>query len=215
MARFPRSLLSDLTSHFHVICRGNNRGKLFLAEEDYEQFHGLMQRACALWSAEIYHYVFMTTHTHFLCCVPTIQTLSKMFHWIQLLYCQYYQRKYPAIGHLWHSRFRSIPILAESHLLRCGRYIELNPVAAGLALQAATYRWSSYQRYACGRPDNLVTLSPWVLAMGEDVGERAFAYAAYVEEGATAGSDEDALLFEQKTTPRLPEQPRIPKWCTR
>ena len=89
---------------------------------------------------------------------------------------QYFNRRYRRSGTLWEGRFRSCPTEAESYLLACQRYIELNPVRAGMVTHPADYRWSSFRANALGEPDPLLTPHPLYTALAADEGERRQAY---------------------------------------
>lgn len=91
-------------------------------------------------------------------------------------YVQYVNRTYRRSGTLWEGRFRSCLTQDESYLLACQRYIELNPVRAGMVEHPAEYRWSSYQSNAQGEPDSLLKPHSLYLALGKDAASRAAAY---------------------------------------
>ena len=89
---------------------------------------------------------------------------------------QYVNRTYRRTGTLWEGRFRSCLTQEESYLLACQRYIELNPVRAGMVPHPAEYRWSSYRANAQGEANALLTPHPSYLALGTDASARQLAY---------------------------------------
>jgi putative transposase len=89
---------------------------------------------------------------------------------------QYVNRTSGRTGTLWDGRYKSSLVQAEAYLLLCQRYIELNPVRAGMLADPAGYRWSSYRANALGQPDALVTAHPLYLALGADDDARRAAY---------------------------------------
>jgi len=91
-------------------------------------------------------------------------------------YVQYVNRTYRRSGTLWEGRFRSCLTQEESYLLACQRYIELNPVRAGMVEHPAEYRWSSYRSNAQGEPGSLLKPHSLYQALGEDAASRAAAY---------------------------------------
>jgi putative transposase len=91
-------------------------------------------------------------------------------------YVQYVNRTYQRSGTLWEGRYRSCLIQEESYLLSCMRYIELNPVRAGMVVHPAEYRWSGYRANAQGEPQTLLSPHALYLALGADTGQRQTAY---------------------------------------
>ena len=133
---------------FHVINRGNARQTVFRDRADFEYYRNLLVRYKQKYGVHIYHYVLMANHIHFL-MEPTLEnTLSKWMQGITISYTKYFNKKYQSVGHVWQSRFRSIPIQSDLYFLRCARYIELNPVRAQLAAHPKDYPWSSYHHHA-------------------------------------------------------------------
>lgn len=196
MGRVPRSELLQLTPYFHIICRANPLSPLFQDHEDFSTFCSSLGMYRRRWHFDIYHYVLMTTHVHLECFVEKTTHLSKTLHALQSRYCRYIQRKYNRTGHIWHSRFRSIPILSRAHLIRCGRYIELNSVAAGICDHPSQYQWSSYHVYANNKQDALVTVNPLYEEMGVNSSERQTAYKSYIQEGTHLDRNEEKTLFD-------------------
>lgn len=201
MPRIPRSHLASLTQYFHVICRANNGGALFDDLEDYESLYASFLCYKERWPFDIYHHIFMTTHIHLLVYTTDFTCISRALQHIQTNYCRHFQKKYALVGHLWHSRFRSIPILSTNHLLRCGRYIEMNAVAAGMVQEPAAYRWSSYPFYVNGKVDEIVTVNPYYYELGISDTERRNTYKAFIDEVATTTLAQEMVLFEPKGKP--------------
>ena len=127
----------------------------------------------------------MTNHVHLLITPTEIAAVPQLMISLGRSYVQYINRKYKRTGTLWDSRYKSSLIETESYLLACQRYIELNPVRAGMADDPAGYRWSSYRYHAFGRFDPLLTPRAEYLALGECEAERQDAYRKAFE-GAIA-----------------------------
>lgn len=99
---------------------------------------------------------------------------------LNLCYFNYYKKKYDYSGHLWQGRFKSNIIETDSYLLQCGKYIELNPVRAGIVNLPEEYRFSSYNHYAKGIPDSVVTKNPVYIGLSESSEERRKQYIEFV-----------------------------------
>lgn len=129
---------------------------------------------------DIYNYVIMQTHIHLLTYVRNALRLPHFFKAFQLSYFHYFKKNYAYQGHLWHGRYRSIPILEETHFLQSGRYIELNPIKAKLVIHPRLYPWSSYHFYAYGKEDPLVTSNPQYQEWGHSPEERRKKYRRFI-----------------------------------
>jgi REP-associated tyrosine transposase len=101
-------------------------------------------------------------------------------------YAQYFNRRYERTGTLWEGRFRSCVAESARYVLACYRYVELNPVPAGMVGHPSVYAWSSYAINADGREDPLVSPHPEMLALGSESRSRHTAYRALVEDGLDA-----------------------------
>lgn len=106
---------------------------------------------------EVCKYSLMKTHIHLLVWVPDTDVLATTMTALQVSYFYHYQRHYDYRGHLWHHRYRCIPIETDEHLTQCSRYIEVNAVHAGIVQSPDDYRWSSYPHYAHAEEDFLIT----------------------------------------------------------
>lgn len=155
MARLPRFVLPGQPQH--VIVRGNNRSEIFCADADYQFYLEKLQLACDTHGCDIHAYVLMTNHVHLLITPHEEQSLSKALQMLGRYYVQYYNYCYQRTGTLWEGRYKATLIDTKTYLLTCMRYIELNPVRAGMASHPSEYPWSSYQHNALGQPNELVT----------------------------------------------------------
>ena len=154
MPRKARAL--PKSAMLHIIARGNNKIRLFRRYCDFKLFKCILNKYCKKNSIQIHHYVLMGTHYHILVWVENTSILATMMKAMHISYQYRYRKKYGYVGHLWHSRFKSIVITSEEHWIQCGRYIELNPVHAGICNDPNDYRWSSYKFYADDKKDNLM-----------------------------------------------------------
>lgn len=160
----------------HLIQRGNNRQVCFLAEDDCRFYLDWLTHYARKLDVAIHAWVLMTNHVHLLVSPADPAKPGALMKALGQRYVQYFNRRYRRSGTLWEGRFRSCPTEAESYLLACQRYIELNPVRAGMVTHPAEYRWSSFRANALGEPDPLLTPHPLYTALATDEGERRQAY---------------------------------------
>lgn len=179
MARLPRFILPGHPQH--VIVRGNNRDAIFNAEEDYHFYLDKLQVAAKKHQCDIHAYVLMANHVHLLVTPHTEDGIPKMIQMLGRYYVQYFNSKHHRSGTLWEGRYRACLIDSETYALTCYRYIELNPVRAGMVSHPAEYPWSSYPGNALGDHDALLTPHPVFLSLGGSDEERQAAYRALFE----------------------------------
>lgn len=176
MARLPRFFAKGYP--LHIIQRGNNREPIFGAEPDYLFYLDCMQRAADEHGLSIHCYVLMTNHVHLLASPLNETSAPKTLQSVGRRYVQYFNYTYARTGTLWEGRYRSTVIDAEAYLLTCMRYIELNPVRAGMVDHPADYSWSSHRRNALGHDDSLLTAHGIYRRLGRTDEERQLGYRA-------------------------------------
>lgn len=179
MARLPRYFLPNQPQH--IIQRGNNRQPIFAGEGDYTFFRDCLAEAARAHDVRIHAYVWMTNHIHLLATPGTAEALGKTFQSAGRRYVQYFNRAYGRSGTLWEGRYRATVVDSAHYLFTVMRYIELNPLRAGMVAQPEDYPWSSYRHNALGEGGaNFDWLSPHeeYLAMGASAAERQAAYRA-------------------------------------
>ena len=174
MARQPRFFVPGEV--LHVIQRGNNREPIFVGEEDYRFFLDCLVQASRLHGVCIHAYVLMTNHLHLLATPQQKQSLPKVLQSVGRRYVQYFNYAYQRSGTLWEGRYRATVVDSEQYLLTCMRYIELNPVRAGMVAHPGEYRWTSYHSNAQGAPDILVTRHELYERLGQSGLERQRTY---------------------------------------
>jgi putative transposase len=160
----------------HVIQRGNNRQPVFFADADYVRFRDWLAEAAGEYGCSIHAYVLMTNHVHLLVTPARADGVPRMMQSLGRRYVRFVNAAYRRSGTLWEGRYRAAPIDSEAYLLSCSRYIDLNPVRAGLARHPRQYRWSSYRALAEGATDPLVAAHPLYLALGRSAETRRRAY---------------------------------------
>jgi putative transposase len=174
MPRRTRLNLTDAPQH--TIQRGNNRQASFFAEEDYRFYLDCLLDAARKYGCSIYAYVLMTNHVHLLASARRPYDLSCMMQHLGRRFVQYVNHVYRRSGTLWEGRFKASLVDTETYFLRCCRYIECNPVRAGMVRDPADYRWSSYRAHALGAPDKLVSTHEQYERLGQTAEERQGAY---------------------------------------
>jgi putative transposase len=152
-----RARLSIPGIPWHIIQRGNNRSVCFFAEEDYQLYLFHLDRLARKFGCAIHAYVLMTNHVHLLLTPAKADSAALLMKHLGQHYVQYVNREYRRSGTLWEGRFRSCLTQQEDYVLACYRYIELNPVRAGMVKRPQDYRWSSYHANALGREDGVIT----------------------------------------------------------
>lgn len=168
----------------HLVNRGNNRQQLFNNDADKLRYYSLMLELKQENNISIFNYCLMDNHSHMLVWLNNQSKLSKFMQQLSLSYYSYYKKTYGYVGHLWQGRFKSNIIDTDLYLLMCGKYIELNPVRAGIVSQPQDYLFSSYKFYACGKPDSLLTPSPAYLTLSDSPEVQKEQYIEFVVDGS-------------------------------
>ena len=126
MPRRPRIQL-DRTP-LHIVQRGHNREGCFYGEADYQSYLHWLGEALAETECQLHAYALMTNHVHLLLTPKRAAAVPRLIMSLGRRYVQYINRTYARTGTLWDSRYKSSVVQAETYLLTCQRYIELNPV---------------------------------------------------------------------------------------
>ncbi|MES9898095.1 MAG: transposase [Sedimenticola sp.] len=174
MARLPRLIVPGLPHH--IIQRGNNRSPVFFDESDYCAYLSWLYEAAKKHGCIIHSYVLMTNHVHLLLTPGTDNSVGNTLQTLGRRYVRYINGTYSRTGTLWEGRFKSSVIQTDRYLLTCYRYIELNPIRAGMVDHPGDYRWSSYRCNANGITDSLIKPHEEYLRLGSDNTERLHVY---------------------------------------
>lgn len=174
MPRKPRMYLPGVPCH--VVQRGNNRDACFYSVPDYTFFLECLGSACRRYQVAIHAYVLMNNHVHLLLTPGDASGISRVMQSLGRRYVQYFNAAYRRSGTLWESRHKASIIEAESYLLTCMRYIEMNPVRAGMVDHPAEYPWSSYRANAQAEPDSMITVHECYSRLGEPAEVRCHRY---------------------------------------
>ncbi|MCF6252322.1 MAG: transposase [Methylococcaceae bacterium] len=190
MARLPRYFVKGQPQH--IIQRGNNRELIFVHDDDYKFYLECLLSAINKNKLSVHAYVLMTNHVHILASPETETSISKTFQSVGRRYVQYFNYTYKRTGTLWEGRYKATVIDSDQYLLTCMRYIELNPVRAGMVEQPSEYPWSSYAANAEGKKNKLIKLHKVFRQMGTSEEKRQSAYRQLFQL-AIGKSDIDAL----------------------
>jgi putative transposase len=163
--------------------RGHNREACFFTDEDYCVYRDWLAEALKKSGCVLHAYVLMTNHVHLLLTPPSSAAVSQLVMSLGRRYVQYINKTYKRTGTLWDSRYKSSLVHADEYLLLCQRYIELNPVRAGMVDDPVRYRWSSYRANGLGQADALLTPHGVYLGLDEDKDQRQAAYRALFQPG--------------------------------
>ena len=215
MPRKPRIHLPGLPQH--VIQRGNNREPCFYATADYPYYLQALGKALVQEDCQLHAYVLMTNHVHLLVTPGVSYGISRMMQATGRKYVQHINRTYRRTGTLWEGRYKACLIDSDAWLLTCMRYIEMNPVRAGMVDHPSAYRWSSYRANARGAGNPLLTPHGLYLALGCDPSERQFAYRELFRSGLEAGQVHEirAMLNQELVLGREDFKDRIAQMTQR
>ncbi len=204
MPRKPRMFIPGLP--VHVVQRGNNRQAIFFEQEDYPVYLSFVAEAMDRYGCTLHAYVLMTNHVHLLMTPLNDGAISRSLQYTGRHYVPYVNNKLGRTGTLWEGRFRASIIDSDTYLLACYRYIETNPVRAGMVAHPGSYRWSSHACNAYAREDCLVTPHAKYLSLGASTQERVQNYRRLFDEQGDERELEDIRLHTQSGTP-LGSQP--------
>lgn len=156
--------------------RGNNRQACFFEEADYLACLHWLKSAAEHADVAVHAYALMTNHVHLLVTPEVPEGISRLMQSVGRRYVQYINRSYKRTGTLWEGRFKSSVVQEERYFLLCSRYIELNPVRAGMVIDPGQYRWSSYRHNGLGQADECLTPHAEYLALGRTDLDRQATY---------------------------------------
>ena len=216
MARLARAIVPGVPHH--VTQRGNRRQRTFFCLDDYLLYLAVMADACREHEVEIWAYCLMPNHTHLIAVPSTEGSLRNAIGDAHRRYTTAINQREGWRGHLWQGRFASFPMDGR-HTIAAARYIESNPVRAGLVDRAEDYVWSSARAHLAGRDDALVRVAPllerhedWAALLGADTNpELTDEFRKHEKTGRPLGADEFVEELEKALNrvlrPRKPGRP--------
>jgi len=140
----------------HVVQRGNNREKVFLDRGDYERYLSFLSKYSEEKEVAVLTYCLMPNHIHLLIRPAEVEALPKMMQGITLCYSKYFNGENGRTGRLWECRYHSTVVDGDSYLWIVSKYIENNPVRAGIVKRPEDYPYSSAKAHVLGRKDPLL-----------------------------------------------------------
>jgi putative transposase len=199
MPRQARLVLPDVA--LHVIQRGHNRNACFWHDTDRLVYLTILHQLSKKAGCALHAYVLMTNHVHLLLTPRVHDSCSKLMRALGQRYVQFVNRRYQRSGTLWEGRYRSCLVDSTEYVLACHRYIELNPVRAGMTAAPSAYRWSSHKGNVGAVRNELLTAHCEYLALSHDEEPRRAAYRQLFDQ-----SDDSSLLprIREATNSGLP-----------
>lgn len=188
MARLPRLDLPDVPQH--IVQRGNNRAACFFEDHHRRMYLGLLREAARAADVSLHAYVLMTNHVHLLATPRHAGGVSAVMQAVGRRYVLWINKLRDRTGTLFDGRFKANLVQSQRYLMICYRYIELNPVRAGMVTDPAKYPWSSYRCNAFGERNELIAPHPTFAELGDTPEQRQDAYRAWVAEGVSEDEGE-------------------------
>ena len=187
MPRRARVILKE-TAH-HIVQRGHNRQAVFVEEADFQYYLATLRAWKRALGVKVYAYYLMTNHVHLVldpgADAMAIGKLMKRLAGRQTRYVNCLERR---TGSLWEGRYKSSPIEAETYLLACCRYVDMNPVRAGMLERAEDYRWSSY-RQKVGMEELWIDEDDSYRGLATNISDRRQRYRKFVMQTDTVEMD--------------------------
>ena len=174
MPRQPRYFISGVPQH--VIQRGVDRQAVFFQPSDYELYIDVLQEGANRYECEIHAYVLMTNHVHLLLTPRSKRSLPQLMQAMGRGYVQKLNSRYGRTGTLWQGRYKASLVQSDRYALACYKYIELNPVRAGMVGAPGDYAYSSYRGNAWGQPDDVLVAHEVYRTLGPTGNERRARY---------------------------------------
>ena len=213
MARIARVVIPGVPHH--ITQRGNRRQKVFFRESDYQDYLTFLSEWCGKQQVQIWAYCLMPNHVHLIAVPHDLDALQNAIGEAHRRYTRQVNFREKWRGHLWQGRFASYP-MDDLYLLQAARYIELNPVRAGIAKVPGDYHWSSANAHLAGVDDVLVTVKPllsrvdsWSKFLRERMNEEAVPLLQKHERTGKPLGNEDFLRNLEMETGRefFPKKP--------
>ena len=213
MARMARLVVPN--HPHHVTQRGNRRQRTFFSPDDYRTYLHLLSEAKARSGVAVWAYCLMPNHVHLIVVPEREDGLRALFSDAHRRYTRHVNFREGWRGHLWQERFHSF-VMDEVHLMAAVRYVELNPVRAGLCDTPDQWPWSSARAHLKAQDDALVDVAPmrtrisdWVAYLGDETGISSIdTIRKHTRSGRPAGSEPFIAQLEHwAQRPLRPKKP--------
>lgn len=187
MPRAPRLQVPGAT--VHVVGRCNNREYCFITPADFQLLLGRLAGLHKGFGVTIYAYTLMANHVHLLLRAPAVAALARPLRWFFRETTRDWQRAHGRCGHFWERRYWSCLVEDDVYALAALRYLDRNPVRAGIVEDPVAYPWSSCAAYAVGAADTLIEPHPSYLALSPYAAVRRRHYRALLAPSADPRAD--------------------------
>jgi putative transposase len=181
MPRPSRVDLAEIPQH--IVQRGVDRRPCFVHEIHYREYLHYLLEESARFGCRIHAYVLMCNHVHLLATPTAAGGIGRLMQGLGRRYVGLFNHTMERTGTLWDGRYKSCLVDSESYLLRCYRYIELNPVRAGICSRPSDHAWSSFRCNGMGTVDPLISPHDAYLSLAATSAARLFAYRQFVAQG--------------------------------
>ncbi len=182
---------------YHVYNRSHSRVPIFKRQQDYLYFIKLLESYVSRFGLKIYHWAIMPNHYHLLLELADPELISKIMAGLSKAYSCYHHKVYSIAGFLWQGRFKLQPVQKEKYLIACGRYIERNPVKAGIVTEAHEYPYSSAKFYTLGEIDGITVEDPAFSKLSADANTRRKMYLEFLRDF----NERDEVKFDDLEKP--------------
>ena len=178
MTWIPRPLAPNLCYHVRILC--NNHAFRFETTADYARYLELLFAAKKHRRFLLHHFTLMSTHVHLIITTPGPLLLNRIMQYINREYALDYHRRHTRTGHFWMNGYRCAVIDTDAYALTCMRYLDRNPMRAGLVTEPGQWQWSAHNYYAHGEQIYPLDAHESYIALGNDNGSRQIHYRDYV-----------------------------------
>lgn len=174
MPRKPR--LQTPGVPLHIVQRGHSKSSVFCDDEDFHTYLKALQHSLSLNPVTLHAYALMSNHVHLLLTPYSGMGASRFMHALNVRYGKAFNKRWQRSGSVWEGRYKSRVLKGDRDLFACMRYIDMNPVEAGIALKPENYRWSSHRHYRNSESIPLITEHCLFETLGNTPTDRASAY---------------------------------------
>jgi putative transposase len=170
---------------YHAINRGNNRDRVFFDDGDFRAFLRALAQTQLRYPFALFGYALLHNHFHLLLRPEPGQSISRILQSLTVAHTWRYHRRHHSVGHVWQGRFKSPVIQDDEHLLTVLRYVEANPLRAGIVVDLKDYPWTSYAAHGLGQGNPLLGAVPVWPGLGATEAARQAYWRRWVHEPLT------------------------------
>jgi putative transposase len=171
---------------YHALNRGNNRAPVFRRDADFQHFLDALAQTKERYPFRLYAYCLMSNHFHLVLEPAAGQSISRIVQSLTVAHTWHFHKSSATSGHVWQGRFKSPVISTDEHLLTVMRYVESNPLRAGIVGDLDAYPWSSYLTHGLGQRQPVVDEAPLWERLGKTEAARRRYWRGWLHEPLTA-----------------------------